>query len=202
MKEGSIGLDVERLYPQLLELLFNCKILYDKESEQRYSGGQYYKISKSLQPDLQQTPMKYNIAELKNFINNINNIGGDEIYEYILRKIMILSCFSMNRIGTFYIINAVDSCKECLTKRVKISISDIYRKVGDNFAVSPEAVEKSIRSSIKMAWNLCVNNNPQMQIYYKFVFPRLNEEPTNKEILIHMSIQMKALEKIIEALNV
>lgn len=203
MSNKNIELENEKLVAHLFEILFNYEIQFKGEKNEADEMACYENESKRLNAlahEWQNSSVNCNIDEIRTFVTNLKEISGDEIYEYVLRKLMILSCFSMNKIGTYYFMNAVYLCKVNLKRYTKISISDVYREVGENFTVSPEAVEKSIRLSIKRAWNLCRMTNPQISVC-KFIFPQMHEQPTNKEILIQISMQMKILEKVVEALN-
>lgn len=142
-------------------------------------------------------------AEIKTIIKHINN---DEynfsqlIDERILRCIFAGFVFSKESMGATYLIESVIICKQLFVNQKVIIAGDIYRQVADDYNVSPEAVEKTIRYFTKELWADCKNKANGLSVY-NFIFPSFKTPPTNKETIVYMAVKMLEIEKILESVT-
>ena len=120
--------------------------------------------------------------------------------EHLLRKVLLGLILMPDRIGTYYLVEAVIVCKYLLIDNSVVVVGEVYKCVAEKFNVSPEAVEKSIRKTMKVLWETyrCGSKDP---VVYDYIFPSIYSSPTNKEIITFMAMNVLGIQNFLEAVT-
>ena len=91
-------------------------------------------------------------------------------------------------------------CKYLLIDNSVVVVGEVYKCVAEKFNVSPEAVEKSIRKTMKVLWETyrCGSKDT---VVYDYIFPSIYSSPTNKEIITFMAMNVLGIQNFLEAVT-